>query len=433
MGTFKFSIHMLKKESKKSMIYTLTLSLTIAVTFLFYNIIDNQYLLDASQIGKGIQVTDIPFSSILAFIVIMFCAFMIMFANNFYLSRKLKEIAIMTMSGSGYMSVTMYLFYQNIIMVIIAFPIGLFIGAIGSILSNQLIYQFLDHSAPFFYVPVESIGNTIICISVIIGAQFIYAAGFVHRKDITFMLSQEASPVLEDNRIMKLSPNLYVVIYILGVLGLIMMEYTPSSILVFSSVGVLGIGGMIKYIFPKFFKKIKMKRYLNDKLKLISISNLYYSLSRSIMLIGLFALSTTAMIIIIILQKDNPREFITAIIGFVVIIFLLLVSIVYKYILEASTRKTFYYNLYKLGYSYHQLSRIIQQEVSLFYMTMVGLPFIYIFISLVQAIIHNDVTIIFALCMMGIELVPIIIAGLITYRMYKKAVLLVIEEGIKYE
>lgn len=36
MGTLKFAVNMLKKEYKKSFVYTLTLCLTIAVTFLFF-------------------------------------------------------------------------------------------------------------------------------------------------------------------------------------------------------------------------------------------------------------------------------------------------------------------------------------------------------------------------------------------------------------
>ena len=112
MGTLKFSLKMLKKEYKKSLIYILTLCLTIAVTFLFFNIIDNTYLMEKTTMSQQ-MVMDIPFSTTLSFIIIIFCAFMIIFANNFYISRKTKEIAIMTMSGSGFIDTTMYLFYQK--------------------------------------------------------------------------------------------------------------------------------------------------------------------------------------------------------------------------------------------------------------------------------------------------------------------------------
>ena len=38
MSHFKFSMEMLKKEYKKSLVYIITLSLVTAITFLFFNI-----------------------------------------------------------------------------------------------------------------------------------------------------------------------------------------------------------------------------------------------------------------------------------------------------------------------------------------------------------------------------------------------------------
>ena len=114
MGNLKFSILMLQKEKIKTIVYIITMAFTIAVTFLFFNIIDNPYIMDdPNQVSFQAGVI-VPFSTLLAFMVIMFCAAMISFACNFYVSRKTKEIAIMEMSGSGFVKATMYLFYQDI-------------------------------------------------------------------------------------------------------------------------------------------------------------------------------------------------------------------------------------------------------------------------------------------------------------------------------
>lgn len=431
MGHLQFSFHMLKKEYQKSLVYTLTLCLTIAVTFLFFNIIDNPYLMENQQ--SHALSGDIPFSSTLSFIIIVFCAFMIIFANNFYISRKTKEIAIMTMSGSGFLQVTMYLFYQNLIMSCLAFPIGILIGSGASILVNQCIYQYLSYSAPFFYVPMSAIGDTVICIATIIAAQLIYASGFVYRKDIQYMLSQETRNKPVDERIIQIPSVLYVGVYILGIILLLCVPYHSSSAIFPCCVGVLGIGGMIKYCFGNLFQKIKKKKYLADQTKLISLSNLYYSLTRAVLLIGIYAVSTSVMIAIMISQQDNPREMVTAIVGFIVIILLLLASILYKYSMEASTRRLFYYNLYKLGYSFQKLLKIIKQEVCYFYMMLVGLPLVYILIALIQAYFHQGITLEFMVTVLLAQLIPACLAGIITYMNYKKSVLKVIEEGVRYE
>ena len=97
MGNFQFSMKMLKKEYKKSVVYTLTLGMAISMTLLFFNIMENPHLMDYPQQSITWYLTEMPFSTMISFLIIVFCAFMIMFANNFYVSRKTKEIAIMTM------------------------------------------------------------------------------------------------------------------------------------------------------------------------------------------------------------------------------------------------------------------------------------------------------------------------------------------------
>ncbi len=112
---------------------------------------------------------------------------------------------------------------------------------------------------------------------------------------------------------------------------------------------------------------------------------------------------------------------------------LLLVSIVYKFTLEASTRHMFYYNLYKLGYCYKQLLKIIKSEVILFYSLLFLLPFVYIGISLGLSIYHQQVSVVFAMIMVLSMIVPLIIASILTYVSYKNSVLKAIGEGVKYE
>jgi len=432
MSHFKFSMEMLKKEYKKSLVYIITLSLVTAITFLFFNIIDNPHLSSVPQEVSQWYYTQMPFSTMLSFLIIVFCAFMIVFANNFYISRKTKEIAIMTMSGSTFINITLYLFYQNIVMTFMAFIIGFLIGSGLSMGVNQLIYSYIHYQGSFFYIPINAIFDTSICVLSILFAQLVYTSGFVYRKDIAYLLSQEKTNVLKDERIFKLPSITYIFIYLFGIVALTLSYSSISAIFpcFFSS---LGVSGMIKYNFPQLFHYLKNKKWLSDKLKLVSISNLYYSLRRACSLVALYAVSSSVLIAIMIMQKDNPRELITAFIGFIVVIILLLASIIYKYVMEAITRKTFFYNLYKIGYSYQQILMIMKQEVIFFYSILLGLPMIVIIISITQAYLHQDISLLFIMMILGVQFITGIIAGIFTYISYKNNILQVLKEGIRYE
>ncbi len=434
MGTLKFSLHMLKTEFRKSVVYTLTLILTIAVTYIFFNIIDNPYLMEDTQMLKAHNLSGaIPFSSTLAFVIILFCAFMILFANNFYISRKTKEIAIMTMSGSSFLRVTAYLFYQNVVMTVIAMPFGILIGMGCSIGVNNIIYQYLNETSSIFYIPMDAIMHTIVTIVIIIAAQLMNASGYVYRKDIAYLLSSETRPRAEDVRLVRMSSNVYWVVYLLAFVLLLVTPYDTMNGVVYSCLGVFCINGIIKYCLPGWFEKIKQKKLLGNKIWLISLSNLYYSLKSAVTLIAIYGISSCALSMIMIIEQDSPREMVTSTIGFIVAIILIMTSIIYKYSMEAQTRRMFYYNLYKLGYTYKQLLAIIKREVISFYFMVILLPFLFIGTSLILAYMNNYISMLFLVIVVLSQWLTAAIAAIMTYISYKNSVLKVLKEGVHYE
>lgn len=360
----------------------------------------------------------------LSFWIIAFCAFMIVFANNFYISRKTKDIAIMTISGASFIKNTLYLCYQNIVMTMIAFPIGLLLGTIIIMILSAMIEGYTE----LFVLASQPFIDTVLCVLCILAAQLFYASGFVYRKDIHFLLTQEKQNVSKDERLIRLPHAFYTWIYFLGLVILWTSDYSPSSAVVPCCFGALGIGGMIKYHFYDMIQWLKKKKYLGDKIKLISLSQLCSSLRCAYLLICVYAISTCALIAVMMTQMNSAKELVISAVGFFVVMILLLISIVYKFIMEASTRKMFYYNLYKLGYSYHQLMKIIRQEVFIFFLILIGFPMVYIVSSLLLAYQHQVISMMFMIEIIVISLILAIVCGLTTYFFYKNDVLKVLNE-----
>ena len=121
------------------------------------------------------------------------------------------------------------------------------------------------------------------------------------------------------------------------------------------------------------------------------------------------------------------------IIGFVITVVLLSLGILYKYFSEAMNRKILFFNLYKLGYTRNKLKTIIKHEIFLYYFIITFIPLIYIGIILIRCYLHNDISLIFALIILFVEILTPLVIGIITYYNYKNAVLKVIEEGVHYE
>lgn len=435
MGAFLFSMKMLKKEYKKTFMYAFTLMFTIAACLIFFNIMANETLVVNETVrggGNWVQVS-VPLTTGLAFLIIIFCSAMIIFANNFYLTKKTKELAITTMSGASFGDMNFYLIYQNFAITLIVMPLGLLLGYIFCVLSNYVMYDYLNMNTSIFIVSGEAFFNTFITVLAMIGALILYSSGYVYRHDIQFMLSTQTVNNHEDHRIIRLPKMFYLLVYIVGILLMIFSEYSISIFIFPCFVGILGAGGIMSHVLPDIFAKIKKKKLITNQILLVSVSNLAYSLKQSILLVSLYCISCTSMIALLVSQQNDIKNFLMVVIGFVITIVLLSLGILYKYFSEAIQRQILFFNLYKLGYTRDKIKKIIKYEVIYYYLIITLIPLIYIGIILTRCYIHHDIHLIFGLLIVFVEILTPIVIGVITYINYKNTVLKIIEEGVHYE
>lgn len=435
MGVFLFSLKMLKKEYKKTFMYAFTLMFTIAACLIFFNIMANDSLV-VNEVVKGggswAQVS-VPVTTGLAFLIIVFCSAMIIFANNFYLTKKTKELAITTMSGASFGDMNFYLIYQNLAITLAVMPFGLLLGYIFCVLSHYVMYDYFNINTSIFIVSAQAFFNTFATILSMVGALILYSSGYVYRHDIQFMLSTQTVNKLEDKRIFKFPKGFYLGIYLIGIALMLFSDYSISIFIFPCFVGILGAGGVMSHVLPDIFAKLKKKKLIADQILLVSVSNLAYSLKQSIFLVSLYCISSTTMIALLVSQQSDIKNFIMVIIGFVITVVLLSLGILYKYFSEAMNRKILFFNLYKLGYTRNKLKTIIKHEIFLYYFIITFIPLIYIGIILIRCYLHNDISLIFALIILFVEILTPLVIGIITYYNYKNAVLKVIEEGVHYE
>lgn len=430
MGNFKFALMMLIRDYKKTIFYALTMVLTIAVSFVFFNIINNDLLIDHSPItiGGGGAVI-VPFSTMLSFLIIMFCCFMLFFANDFYVSRKTNDIATMELSGNSFIKSTFHLIYQSMILLLISSPLGVGLGAFFSIISNYIMYQHLDIEASIYHIPGIVYGQTLIVLAIILLIISVFASGYIYRNDLLTLLNQEKTMDFKGNNRGKIPSITYLFLYLFGIYMMFTNDHSMIAYVGPTCVGMLGAMGFLRRTLPELLKKLKKQKLLDKKYALIYISNLNYSLRRSVMLLSVITVSVTMMIAVIAGTQNSPREYITGVMGYFVIVILLVMSIVYKMINEIQMRKTFFYNLWKIGYTKKELIKIIRREVIYYYLILLIFPLIYGVIISGFFIYHQELTVIFAVEIIGIYVIPVIISTFITYYNYKKLVVLTIKGG----
>lgn len=434
MGTFKFSMIMLKKEYRKSLFYGLTMMFSTAMTFIFFHIMNNEYLMPIETVAGGStwEQMSVPLSTVLAFLVIIFCCFMIFFANNFFVSKKTKELAILGLSGSSFMKSSLYLIYQTIALMMIAAPTGIGLGMLLIPYINQYMYMLLNIKESIYYIPVSAIVQTVVSVLMLVVVLCVFTGGYIYRNEITELMKSETNMVFQDKRKMKLPANIYVFIYLFGIVMMFMNPHSPISYIAPSLVGVIGAAGSIRYTIPRWISKWKKNTLITHRIALIYVSNLNYSLYQARMLVILMIASFTGMIAVLASQQGAPREYATAFIGYFVIITLLVIGLVYKFCMEIANRKTFYENMWKIGYTVSEIITIIKREVLYFYTVLLLFPLLYVFVIMGRFLYFNGMSISFCIVNVAIYIVPISISAFITYYIYKKNVVTPMQGGINY-
>lgn len=167
---------------------------------------------------------------------------------------------------------------------------------------------------------------------------------------------------------------------------------------------------------------IQKSQRLGNTLDLVSLSHLSTSLTNSGALILVYVVTNVCMSAMIIAQKNSPREYMTAIIAYIVMTILLSITIMYKYAAETMKRVKAFSNLYKIGCTRKNVASYIKKEVILFYALLVLIPIVYLAIVMVQVYMHTPDTLGLIVILFGVDIIPQMILAVITYYIYKKNV-----------
>ena len=136
--------------------------------------------------------------------------------------------------------------------------------------------------------------------------------------------------------------------------------------------------------------------------------------------------AVTGMLAVLAANQNAPREFTTGVIGYIVVVVLLVVSIIYKLSMEALTRKTLFVNLW---YTRKELKKIVRQEVISYYFVLILIPLVYIIFISGRFIYYGDMSLQFAVIYTLSYIIPVILSGFITYVQYINAVVKPIKGG----
>jgi len=157
MGLFNIAIKNIKRNFHNYFLYFVSMILSIMIYFIFTSI---QYNTQVQEIA-GSSITFSTVFKAAAIIIAIFVAIFIWYSNSFFIKKRKKEIALYSLLGIRKKQIARMLFYENIVMGIVALGAGILMGSLFSKLFIMILIRLMGFSANIiFMIPLKAVLNT---------------------------------------------------------------------------------------------------------------------------------------------------------------------------------------------------------------------------------------------------------------------------------
>ncbi|MBK1813266.1 hypothetical protein JHL18_21830 [Clostridium sp. YIM B02505] len=440
MGTYKFAIKMLKTDLRQTISYLSSIAFSSSALFYAYNLMD-----DSKNIPVGSTIWET--FQMLLFVLTLLLMFVVFFTNSYFMTEKSKELAIAELNGVCSYKMIGLISFQNLLIGLVGSVIGIAFGIATMPVLSGVLFKLLGMNVSSYHYSKDSLVLTIIIIAFIVCPYIIIG-------DYTYVFNKEIKDLIYGKRQLytpktKSFGNLDVpeglknifggnskkregkkfhltstILYFIPLTAIFLNSKTFHSLLfLYMFISVAGIQRLLRYYFPEKIMELKRDKYSNDKIKMISLSNLHYSLKKVNFLIVTLAVSTVILIYMIGMNEKIYQIKAAGIFVYVCALVSLGVSILYKFIIEASYRKHIYRQLGLIGYYKKLIKRIIKEEIMMLYGIAIIIPLVHIVVYLFKFASFGIITVQLAMILLGIFLGIFFLMTVSSYLVYKKLVM----------
>lgn len=416
MGVFKYIFLTIKNDLKENYFYMITMTMSIAIIFVSFNIIYNEEIVPQRSYEYTIL-------SILGVVVLSVLILFMIFANSYYLEDKYKEYGVITLSGKSTFEIFIIISVRNLIMSLVAILLGCILGYIINPIIMRKVFQMINIENPTSYVCTQSLAITIIMTIVECLVVFLINSGQIYKKKIKELIIKKKSSFIPNVKRSKMKMYIYIIFYFIPLISLLLpVSRKDIAFVMLAAIvtSIFGIQGVVRYVIPNALADYKNKNFITDKIKLIIISNLYTSIKRSTSLVLMYIITAVVTIVVIGQYQEYSVINIFALASFIFVVVILNFTIMYKFFIEGYRRKENFEQLRLLGYSYKEISKIILTEVIAYYFIVNILVLIQITLVFLASNLAGFISIMFVLKVLVQYISITVFFGIISLVGYKK-------------
>lgn len=415
---FRDAIISLKSDFARSFFYFLTLLLTSTFIFLFFNIMLSDPV-GASFLTSKSDTT----ATAVTVSVIVICMLSILFANDFFVKNKAKELAVRLICGATYSQLSGFLMIQTLILLFIAIPVGIFVAIQCIPLLNQILSSILESE---FLIHIQ--GDGVMMASFIIG----FVVFWVILLNLSFAYRNAANMMLNRQIVTKTGGNLFynaaipsflknIVSFLIFALPIVFFYFNKHAILVSSALSLVGFNQCIDRIIIPFLSK-RNKQNVTSHEAIVYRGFFRYDIM--VIRYNLLLLLFTSILLLSALTTKEcaPIEKMLYMLSYGTMNLLLSFAIMFKFASDVPSRNTYYQTVNRIGYEPHMVKNIIHKETGILYafiVLVIGIYFGNIFAALRFA---HATPVRYVTMLIGFIAIPLIICLVLSLYHYRRSI-----------
>ncbi|MDF2890558.1 MAG: transporter permease [Clostridia bacterium] len=178
MTLFNMAFKNIRRNFNNYFIYFVSMVFSIMIYHIFTSIQYNEQIVNLQEIKSSIFITFKTSSIVIA----IFAGIFIWYSNSFFIKKRKKEVALYSLMGVKKRQIGRMLFYENLMMGMLALTAGVLLGSLLSKLFIMLLLQLMGYSIHVkFAIQLKPIINTAIMFSVLFLITSVHSYSIIYK------------------------------------------------------------------------------------------------------------------------------------------------------------------------------------------------------------------------------------------------------------
>ena len=373
----KFSLEMLWSERRKVYGLCTSMVMTLSICLLFL-----QFLMNPNLTQKITSIDIFQFSetfciSLFGLFILAVCVSLICYSCNYYMKLHAREIGMVKMAGFSQGKIVLYQLIQMITIMVVSVIITFCLSLVTPIFLT-IVYRYCHIHQNVFYFNTRlfsMIGILVVCILIIlIGMQINY----INNNSLSSLIKDKyITTQKEDHRVFIIPDYIYILGYFLGLYAMYVGEELDAGFAIASCIGAISAYGLFYYFIPHTLNEMVDSLNLKGE-DTIVLGDLALFMQQSKLLIVFIMLAVILISTFIFSSTHMKMLHIALHIGAVLINFVLCLSVVSRFDIDALEKKEHFKNLCKMGLTNKEVKKISYKEGNGFYIVLWIFAGIYI-------------------------------------------------------